>query len=621
MMTRSQSAVVQSIRAVADRLTGCSDRELKLRTDDLRQAVLGPNRESRLDTYRIQGLALANESVRRNLGWSLYDVQLLACHTMTSQAIAEMQTGEGKTVSATPAAVWGGILGQGVHVATPNTYLAQRDFEQLKPVYEMLGLSVGLVGKDENEASEQYRCDITYGPGYEFGFDYLRDQMWLKGQQDRPRGERTLASFSGTSKTELAHRGFGTILVDEADHVLVDDALSPQVLSEFQTGESPDAEAVLLARIVAMSLRTPEHFFETPGKQIKLTPEGIRVIHDTGLKLPMETLVRSWTSYIETALRAAMQFERDVDYVVRDGKVKIVERSTGRIFDDRNWQSGLHQAIEAKEAVEITCESLPLAQITRQRFFRLYRHLTGMTGTIGNCRREFQSIYHLDVVTIPLRVPSQRIAYPTRLFQNQINKWDAIVRSIRSIHEQRRPVLIGTRTIRDSLILAARLDNTGLDYTLLNGTQDAGEAEIVSLAGQQGAITIATNLAGRGTDIKLGPGVEELGGLHVIVSECHDSYRADRQLIGRSGRQGNPGSCQTFVAADDWLLQHHACWLAEALTRESARGELPGEIDFPIEGRIRTLQKQLEQQRFGQRLEMLETESKRNEVLLKMHSR
>ena len=618
MISKNQKRTIEAIRISASSLMSISDAELQRRTEDLRQQVLGPDRVSHQSEQRNLGVALALEAVRRVLGWTLYDVQLLAGITMTSQSIAEMQTGEGKTVSAVPAAVWLGILGRGVHIATPNTYLAKRDFLQNKPIFELLGLTCGLVGCDESDPSAAYACDVVYGPGYEFGFDYLRDQRWLKSQRDLPIGSRTLEAFSGQRQSQLAHRGLGAILVDEADHVLIDDAASPQVLSEFQPGPGPDEDAVILAGIVARSLRSPDHFYETASGHIKLTPDGIRLVHDSELRIPVDQLTRPWTTYIETAIRAAIQFEKDVDYVVREGKVKIVEQSTGRIFDDRSWQSGLHQAIEAKEGVEVTAESIPLAQITRQRFFRLYRHLTGMTGTIGNCRKELKTIYDLDVVPIPLRQTSKRNVLPFRLFNGEVSKWDAVVASLIQVHRQGRPVLIGTRTIRDSLILAARLDASGMSYQLLNGTQDDEEAEIVSLAGGEGAVTIATNLAGRGTDIKLTPEIKQRGGLHVIVSECHESYRADRQLMGRCGRQGDPGSCQTFVSVDDWLLQHHAPWLAEALQRESAIGSAAGEIDFPIESHIRSLQRRLENERFGQRRNLLEAENKRNEMLLRV---
>ena len=612
-MSSRQADWLKHVRRRCSELSELNDRQLQSATDDLReQFYRQPGQRSE---HVAESLALANEAVRRVLGWSLYDVQLMASRAMTDQAIVQMQTGEGKTISALPAAVFGAVQGRGVHIATPNAYLAERDHDQLRPVYELLGIQVGLIGCDSQaDTAPVYRSDVTYGPGYEFGFDYLRDQRWLKSDHTQPRGARFLQQLSGQHSDQRKQRGLGTVIVDEADNVLIDDAVSPQVLSEYQPGEAPDAEAVLLARIVASTLEAPQHYTETADRQIQLTSAGSQAVHETGLKLPLEQLIRPWTSYIEAALRARDQFHCDVDYVIRDGQVKIVEQSTGRIFEDRSWQSGMHQAIEAKEGLAITPESVPLARITRQRFFRLYQHLTGMTGTVGDCGPEFKSVYQLSVAEIPLRVPSQRQVRPMRLFERQVQKWDAILESIQVEHRRRRPVLIGTRTIRDSRILAARLDAIGVGYALLNGVQDAEEAEIVARAGEASAITIATNLAGRGTDIKLSSEVKQLGGLHVIVSECHESYRADRQLIGRCGRQGDPGSCQTFVALDDWLIEHHAPWLGRAVGG-GASGEAPGERDFPIESRIRNLQARLERQRFAHRLQLLQHDQRRNSML------
>ncbi|MCL4117428.1 UNVERIFIED_CONTAM: hypothetical protein GTU68_013119 [Idotea baltica] len=509
-----------------------------------------------------------------------------------------MQTGEGKTVSAVPAAVFGGILGRGAHVATPNSYLASRDFEQLQGVYESLGLTVGLLesGGDANEQkAAAYACDITYGPGYEFGFDYLRDQLLLKQRDDMV-------------------RGLGFSIVDEADNVLLDDATSPQVLSEFQSGDAPDKEAVLLAGRLAKVLEEKTHFREPAPQQIELTPAGVEAIHQTEISIPVNQLIRPWAKYVEAALKADRLFIRDVNYIVEENEIRIVDESTGRIFEDRTWQAGIHQAIEAKEQVPVTPESLPLAQITRQRFYRLYEHLSGMTGTAQNCHGELKAVYGLGVKEIPLRVPSQRQTYPFRAFASQAQKWDAIIESVKEIHGQQRPVLIGTRTISESVVLAGQLEEAGLGFVLLNGRQDCEEAEVVANAGAAGEITIATNLAGRGTDIKLGPGVSELGGLHVVVSECQASYRVDRQLVGRCGRQGDPGSSQTFVSADDWLLETHAPWLADSLRQVANVGE-GGEAGIDVESKIRRIQKQLEKQHYAARLSLLRQNQRQNDIL------
>jgi preprotein translocase subunit SecA len=539
----------------------------------------------------------------------------LAADALINHQIAEMQTGEGKTISAVPAAIYGGVFGRGVHVATPNSYLASRDCHELRDVYESLGLSVGLIDSDDDAPdgkTDAYACDITYGPGYEFGFDYLRDQILLKQREALPAGQTLIESLQGKNSTTIAQvRGLGFSIVDEADNVLLDDATSPQVLSEYQAGEAPDKDAVIVAGQLAGQLQPDLHFHEPHPQQIELSPEGLEVIHGPDVDIPFQQLIRPWAKYIEAALRANLKFEKNVNYIVDDDKIRIVDESTGRIFEDRTWQSGIHQAVEAKEGVPVTPESIPLAQITRQRFYRLYEGLAGMTGTAQNCHQEFKSVYGIGATVIPLRVPSRRLTYPFRTFANQAQKWEAILQSVRKIHQSGRPILIGTRSISESLVIAGMLESAGLKHILLNGRQDAGEAEIVSGAGAAGSITIATNLAGRGTDIKLNQNVKDAGGLHVIVSECQASYRIDRQLIGRCGRQGDPGSSQTFVSADDWLLQTHSPWLAETI-RSVARG---GEADVDLEPKIRRVQKQLERQNYAVRLSLLEENKRQNDIL------
>ncbi|MEM7783318.1 MAG: preprotein translocase subunit SecA, partial [Planctomycetota bacterium] len=299
-----------------------------------------------------------------------------------------------------------------------------------------------------------------------------------------------------------------------------------------------------------------------------------------------------------------------VHYVVNGNDIRIVEQSTGRIFEDRSWQSGLHQAIEAKEGVSITPESIPLAQITRQRFYRLYAHLCGMTGTTANCEPELRSIYQLSIQKIPLRIPSKRIFWPTQIFENSDLKWRSIASSIAQVSATGRPVLIGTRTILESQVLAELLSGAQVDFQLLNGKQDADEAAVVSDAGKRGRITIATNLAGRGTDIKLDPKVKNAGGLHVIVSECHASYRTDRQLIGRCARQGDPGSCQTFVSADDWLFTRYAPWFADALCWLAKQSD----NRYDVDSKIRKIQANIEREQYGFRSQLLRQNQNRHKI-------
>lgn len=592
-----------------------SNTELVNGFNDLRVKVHSRNRD--LKSLAHESMAFAKEAVYRVLGMELYDVQLLAGGALVNNKIAEMQTGEGKTISAVPGAVYGGMFGTGVHVATPNSYLAERDYQQVRDVLNAIGLSAGLLPTDDGppepaKTKAAYDCDVTYGTGYEFGFDYLRDQLVLKKQKQLPAGQRLIQSLNGNPGDVITQRGLGFSIVDEADNVLLDDATSPQVLSEFQQGEAPDQDAVRLARVIAIQLESGVHFREPAPMAIELTPEGDGQIHQSNVPIPTKQLIRPWKAYVEAALRAEHHFLCDVHYVVDDEGVRIVDESTGRIFEDRSWQSGLHQAVEAKEGIAISPESLPLATITRQRFYRLYQNLSGMTGTTQCCIGEFNTIYNLGVETIPLRLPSQRQTYPMRVFDRGERKWEAILKSVSDFQNQGRPVLIGTRTILESQILAQYLDQSGLGYALLNGTQDADEAELVSQAARAGAVTIATNLAGRGTDIKMPPSVLESGGLHVIVSECHASYRVDRQLIGRCARQGQPGSCQTFVSADDWLLKTHAPWLSETIQKIATAGELT--ID--IESKIRELQTRLESEQFANRLELLRSNERQNKIIM-----
>ena len=613
--SRSQTKLLAHVESARNKLQSLSPRELVNGFNDLRVKTQSAQRD--LESLSYQAMAFAKEATARVLGMELYDVQLLAGNALVRGKIAEMQTGEGKTISAIPGAVHGGMFGSGVHVATPNGYLAERDFQQNREVYQALGLSVGLLPTGEGPADPAatkaaYDCDITYGTGYEFGFDYLRDQLILKRQKQLPFGHQTLARLQGNSGQPLAQRGLGFSIVDEADNVLVDDATSPQVLSEFQPGDAPDADAVRLARTIALELQRDQHYHEPMPTTIELTRHGESRIHEPDVPIPTGQLIRPWKGYVEAALRAEHQFSRNVQYVVGEDGVRIVDESTGRIFEDRSWQAGLHQAVEAKEGLAISPESVPLATITRQRFYRLYQSLSGMTGTTQGCLRELQTIYKLGVERIPLRKPSQRVVYPTRIFDNADRKWHEIARSIIQLQSQGRPVLIGTRTIHESQQLAERLDAISLSYQLLNGTQDSDEAELVARAGHAGAITIATNLAGRGTDIKLPPAVEESGGLHVIVSECHASSRVDRQLVGRCARQGQKGSCQTFISAEDWLLKTHASWLSETIIK-LANDE---ELSLDLNAKIRDLQNRLEREQFASRLQLLRTNERRDKIIL-----
>ncbi|MCA9263998.1 MAG: hypothetical protein KDA60_09135, partial [Planctomycetales bacterium] len=411
----------------------------------------------------------------------------------------------------------------------------------------------------------------------------------------------------------LIQRSRAFAIVDEVDNVLIDDASSPLVLSG-QTGQTaPDAIAHELACLLATTLVEGVDFrLSGTQRTIELTPGGMERIHAADVAIPVDALRRSWAEYVEQSLRARWLFRRDVHYVVDGDEVKIVDASTGRIFSDRTWSDGLHQAVEARERLRITAERVVLAQITRQRFYRLYGRLAGMTGTATGCEREFRSVYDLQIHPIPLRRPSQREVWETRLFADRLAKWEAIASEVERLHDQGRPILVGTRSIAESETLAALIEERGLSLQLLNGRQDAAEAAIVAAAGDSGAITIATNLAGRGTDIALDKRSLAAGGLHVIVAEPHESPRVDRQLIGRSARQGDPGSAQVFVAAQDELIQRAAPWLERPLRRGA---NSTGEIRMKLGNRLLKAQQALERAQAAQRQALLRRDLARDSIL------
>ncbi len=565
---------------------------------------------------RIGSFALMSESLRRARGVELYDVQLLTSLVLAKGGIAEMQTGEGKTYACAPAAYLHALTGRGVHIATPNSYLAQRDYELLQPAYVLLGIQVGLLPEQASAAEKRpaYRCDVTYGTGHEFGFDYLRDQLSLRQVSCRALGAGLRQHLVGGRPTTepLIQRGLYYSIVDEADNVLLDDAASPLILSGASADEAADAEVHRAAARMARTLRAGEHYRVTPSSGgVQLTKAGTAWIHRAELELPIDQLRRMWSEYVEQALHAGL-LRRDVHYVVDDeGAVQIVDTSTGRIFTDRTWRDGLHQAVEAMEGVTVTDEKHALAQITRQRFSRLYERLAGMTGTATGCEREFRQVYRLKVQPIPLRTASQRRIWPARFFVTQQAKWLAIADSVGTIHQDGRPVLVGTRSIADSERLADLFHQRGITFQLLNGRQDAAEAAVVAQAGHVDAVTIATSLAGRGTDIALGPGVAELGGLHVVVSECDDSTRIDRQLIGRCARQGDPGSAQVFVSAEDTVIAKNGPWLADSIQRHAG---MEGELPVDLMPKVRRIQRSAERLAYGARAAMLRRDLSRDSL-------
>ena len=525
-----------------------------------------------------QAFAVIREAARRTISMRHFDVQLVGAWAMLNGMLSEMETGEGKSLTATLVAGTAGLAGHAVHVITVNDYLAERDAEMMAPVYAMLGLTVSFAkqGMDPESRKAAYRSDVTYCSNKEIAFDYLRDRLVLGGKA-RAIASKLVKLENERQTQPLLLRGLQFAIVDEADSVLVDEARTPLILSaEVKHGGEITVyhQALELAR-------------QLTDSDYRSTDDGI-VITDAGrdrLAELAEDMKGVWAGprrreqLVRQALTALYRFERDKHYLVRDEKVVIVDEYTGRLMPDRSWERGLHQLIEIKEECEVTGRRDTLARISYQRFFRRYVHLCGMTGTASEVASELWNVYGLRVARVPTNKPNRRTRYANRYFGRAEEKWKAVVRRIEEHRASGRPVLIGTRSVAASEQLASILDAEGLPYNLLNARQDKYEAEIVARAGEPGCITVATNMAGRGTDIKLASGVGVKGGLHVIATELHDSGRIDRQLFGRCGRQGDLGSCEAILAVEDDLVTNQ---LGRAARYLSGLGVMPRWLGAPV---------------------------------------
>lgn len=524
-----------------------SDEELKGKTAYFKQQL-----QDGKTVFDIQAEAFAvvREAAKRVLGMRHFDVQLIGGLVLTEGNIAEMPTGEGKTLVASLPSYLRALEGKGVHVITVNEYLARRDRELIGQIHEFLGLTVGLnlPMMETAEKKKAYEADITYGIGSEFGFDYLRDNMVYDVSQ-------------------RVQRPFHYAIIDEIDSVLIDEAKTPLIIAG-KTGVSSEL-SYLCARIVKTFERDVDYYFDEETKATNLTEEGIAKIEqgfgiDNLYDLQHQTLYH----YVIQALRAHVLFKRDVDYIVKDGKVLLIDMFTGRPMEGRSLSNGLHQAIEAKEGLELTEENKTQASITIQNYFRLYPILSGMTGTAKTEEKEFQTLYGMDVVQIPTNKPIIRIDEPDRVFMTIEQKYTAVAKEVKRVHATGQPVLIGTTSILQSEKVAEYLQKENLPFQLLNAKTIEQEVQLISLAGQKGQITIATNMAGRGTDIMLGEGVAELGGLFVLGTERHESRRIDNQLKGRAGRQGDPGRSQFFISLEDEMFRRFAKEEAEKLKKK-----------------------------------------------------
>lgn len=531
------------------------------------------------DSERLRSLAFAavKEAVRRALGITMHDVQLIGGWIMCEGNIAEMMTGEGKTIVSLLPAYWFGLHGKGVHMTTVNEYLASRDCEEMGKVFRLLGLSVGLNLANGSEADKQaaYLCDITYGTCTEFGFDYLRDHMALRPEQ-------------------RVQRALYAAIVDEVDSILIDEARTPLLIAG-KTKAAPDLYYVC-ARFVRGLIETRDYEVDRETKQVMFTEAAIRKIEaafviDNLYELEHTTIYH----YLLQSLRAKVLMKRDVDYIVADGQVQLIDAFTGRILIGRQFSEGLQQAIEAKEGVPLSDENRTHATITIQKFFGLYEQIVGMTGTIKTEEEEMRRIYGMDVVALPTHKPVLRQDYDDILFPTKEAKYDKVIDEIRSRHARGQPLLVGTTSVRQSEYIADRLSRLHVPFRLLNAKTEKEEADMVARAGIKGAVTIATNMAGRGTDIRLGEGVAELGGLHVIGTERHESRRVDNQLRGRAGRQGDPGSSQFFLSLEDELVERFAADEVEAIRatwKHGGEGVQGGDMQSFME----RVQKRVEQQ-------------------------
>ena len=582
---RGFDAFIRQVNAAATGLDGLSEQELGWRTRELRRRMYS---EGLKDPLVAEAFALVREVAGRRLGMRHYDVQLFGGRVMLEGMIAEMETGEGKTMTATLPACAAALAGIPVHVVTVNDFLVSRDAEWMGPIYQAFGLSVGVIleGMGLEERRKAYACDVTYCTNKQLAFDYLKDRLLL-GQENRPLHLRVEGLHKEQPRSSrLLLRGLCFAIVDEADSVLIDEARTPLIISN--KGDTSQEESTYREAIaIAQRLESPLDFtIRMRDRQVELTDFG--KARARKLARPYGGVwhgVKRRTDLLKQALSALHLYQLDKDYLLKDGKVQIIDEYTGRVMADRTWERGLHQMIETKEGYALSGRQETLARISYQRFFRRYLRVAGMTGTAREVAGEMWAVYRLNVVRVPTNQPMQREVYPEQVFATAEQKWRAVLQRIRAMHGEGRPVLVGTRSVAASEELGKLLRASLLPHQVLNARQDREEAQVVAHAGHRGAITVATNMAGRGTDIKLGPGVAELGGLHVLGTERHDAARIDRQLFGRGGRQGDPGSYELIVSLEDELVTDYfgarvTAWMQRGA--EPGSGRVPRWLAWPV---------------------------------------
>ena len=585
-------AIADYINEIEPNYVKLSDANLVAKTDEFKRRL---QKGETLDDILPEAFAVVREASKRVLGMRHFDVQLIGGICLHRGNIAEMRTGEGKTLVATLPVYLNALTGNGVHVVTVNDYLATRDSEQMGRLYNFLGLSTGLIvaNLDFNQRKEAYACDITYGTNNEFGFDYLRDNMV-------------------SDVSQMVQRPLNYAIVDEVDSILIDEARTPLIISG--PGQRSTDNYYKLAKIVPHLVKDEDYTIDEKQKTIAPTDSGIAKVEKMlGVENLYDTENIELNHLLGASLRAYAMMHRDTDYVVKDGEVVIVDEFTGRLMFGRRYSDGLHQAIEAKEGLKVERESQTLASVTFQNYFRMYKKLAGMTGTAKTEEKEFIDIYGLEVLPIPPNKPLARVDLPDQIFKTKAAKYRAVVRNAVERHQTGQPILIGTTSITQSEELSDMLLRAGVPHKVLNAKHHVKEAEIVADAGQMGMVTIATNMAGRGTDITLGEGVPELGGLAILGTERHESRRIDNQLRGRAGRQGDPGSSQFFLSLEDDLMRIFG---ADNIT--GIMDKLGMEEDEPIEHSLITksierAQKKVEDHNYNIRKYVLEYDDVMNQ--------
>ena len=611
------AVLADQVNALEATLEAETDEQLRARSIALRHRA---RQGTSVNKLLVEAFALVREAAKRTIKQRHYDVQLVGGAAIHFRCIAEMETGEGKTLVATLPAYLNALPAKGVHVVTVNDYLAHRDAEWNAPIYQLLGLTVGCIqtGQQDGVRRAAYACDITYGTSKEFGFDFLRDELkrlQLGGVAQRKSFEQAFLDRGHHSESETpVQRTHHYCIVDEADSILIDEARTPLIIGANNQPTQEEAAAYFGAdELAATLIRGKDFKYDPAERKAELNAAGRRKVQARAGHSAFGTLtVDGLYEYVERALRGQIAYLKDRDYVAVNGEVVIVDEFTGRMMPGRQWQDGLHQAIQAKERLEITLETITAARVTVQDFFLRYKKLAGMTGTASSDARELRRIYKVGVFPVPTNRPGRRTWEPDRIFSTEAEKFRAVADQIVRLNGRGVPVLVGTRSIEKSERLSALLNEAGIEHQVLNAKNHEIEAQIVAQAGQPGRVTVATNMAGRGTDIKLAEEVKAKGGLHVLGTERHESRRIDRQLAGRCARQGDPGHAQFFVSLEDEIIEAFGEKPAARLRRRYAgQGEL---TSGPMRRLVLRAQARKERQHFRDRKMLMSYEKQRAEM-------